>query len=119
MISLLVAAWQERIHIMTKLEAYKEVYNLVEMVECILDKFHSDMLEAHIADSVFCCYDEYFTIYHPMEGHIKSNNALWVAANGEYILNMLTVANKYEDFGWNPYLTALELGIEKISNLMQ
>nr|DAV45446.1 MAG TPA: hypothetical protein [Caudoviricetes sp.] len=104
---------------MNKIEAYKEVYGLVEMVECILDKFHSDMLENHIADSVFCCYEDYFTIYHPMEGYIKSNNAILVATNGEYILNMLTVINKYEDFGWNPYLTALKLGIEKISSLMQ
>jgi len=104
---------------MNKIEAYKEVYNVVEMVECILDKFHSDMLEAHIADSVFCCYDEYFTIYHPIEGHIKSNDALLVAANGDYVLNMLHVTNKYEDFAWNPYLTALELGIEKISKLMK
>ena len=43
--SLLVAAWQERIHIMTKLEAYKEVSNVVEMVELILKKFHNDMVE--------------------------------------------------------------------------
>ena len=105
--------------IMNKINAYTEVYNLVEMVECILSKFHTDMVEANICDSVFCCYDEYFTIYHPTEGHIRSNDALWIAANGEYVLHMLRVTNKYEDMGWNPYLTALELGIEKISNLMQ
>lgn len=105
--------------IMNKIEAYKEVFNLVEMVECILDKFHTDMVERYIADDIFCCYDGYFTVHHPTEGFIKSNNAILVSENGEYVMHMLSILNKYEDFGWNPYLTALELGIEKISKLMQ
>lgn len=101
-----------------KIEAYKEVSNVVEMVELILTKFHNDMVENHIADSVFCPHEEYFTIYHPLEGFIKSNKPLWVIENGEYVFKMLSITNKYNDMGWGPYLTALKLGIEKISKLM-
>lgn len=104
---------------MTKIEAYKEVSNVVEMVELILKKIHNDMVENHIVDNIFYPYEEYFTIFHPVEGHIKSNNAFWVIKNGEYVLKMLSITNKYKDMAWNPYLTALKLGIEKISNLMQ
>lgn len=102
---------------MTKTKFY-EVSKVMEMVELILKKFHSDMVENHIADSVFCPHEEYFTIYHPLEGHIKSNDTFEVIENGEYILKMLAITNKYNDMGWGPYLTALELGIEKISKLM-
>lgn len=41
--SLLVAAWQERIHIMEKLNFYKEMHETVNMVELILKKFNADM----------------------------------------------------------------------------
>jgi hypothetical protein len=102
---------------MTKTKFY-EVSKVMEMVELILNKFHTDMDENHIIDSVFCCYEEYFTIYHPLEGHIKSNDTFEVIENGEYILKMLAITNKYNDMGWGPYLTALELGIEKISKLV-
>ena len=102
---------------MTKIEAYKEVSNVVEMVQLILKKIHNDMVENHIVDGIFCPYEEYFTIFHPVEGHIESNDTFEVIENGEYILKMLSITNKYSDMGWNPYLTALELGIEKISKL--
>lgn len=118
MICLLVKPRGRKEIIMNKIEAYKEVFNLVEMVECILSKFHADMAECHIADDIFCCYNGYFTVHHPTEGFIKSNNAILVSENGEYVMHMLSILNKYEDFGWNPYLTALGLGIEKIFNLM-
>lgn len=104
---------------MNKINAYKEIYNLVEMIERILSKFHADMVERHIADDIFCCYGRYFTVHHPTEGFIKSNNAILVSENGEYVMHMLSILNKYEDFEWGPYLTALELGIEKIHNLMK
>ena len=54
-------------HIMTKIETYKEVSNVVEMVELILKKFHADMLENNIVSSVFCCYEDYFTVLHPLK----------------------------------------------------
>lgn len=68
---------------MTKIEAYKEVYNVVEMVKLILKKIHNDMVENHIVDGIFCTYEEYFTIFHPVEGYIKSNNTFLVIENGE------------------------------------
>lgn len=103
---------------MTKIEAYKEVSNVVEMIELILKKFHNDMVENHIVDGIFCPYEEYFTIFHPIEGHINSNDTFTIIENGEYVLKMLNITNKYTDLGWGIYLTALKLGIEKISNLM-
>ena len=104
---------------MTKLEAYKEVSNVMEMVELILKKFHTDMLENNILSSVFCCYENYFTVLHPLEGHINSNDTFAIVKNGEYVLKMLNITNKYTDMGWNPYFTALKLGIDEINRLLK
>lgn len=104
---------------MTKIEAYKEVSNVVEMVELILKKFHADMLENNIVSSVFCCYEDYFTVLHPLKGHITSNDTFSIIENGEYVLKMLNIINTYDDMGWSPYFTALKLGIDEINRLLE
>lgn len=104
---------------MTKIEAYKEVSNVVEMVELILKKFHADMLENNIVSSVFCCYEDYFTVLHPLKGHIASNDTFSIIENGEYVLKMLNIINTYDDMGWSPYFTALKLGIDEINRLLE
>ena len=103
---------------MTKSKFY-EVSKVMEMVELILNKFYVDMVENNILSSVFCCYEDYFTVLNPLKGHIKSTDTFSIIENGEYVLKMLAITNKYNNMGWVPYLTALELGFEKISNLLE
>nr|DAJ52631.1 MAG TPA: hypothetical protein [Caudoviricetes sp.] len=103
---------------MTKSKFY-EVSKVMDMVELILKKFHVDMIENNILSSVFCYYEDYFTVLHPLKGHINSNDTFAIVENGEYVLKMLNTTNKYDDMGWAPYLTALKLGIDEINRLLE
>lgn len=103
---------------MTKSKFY-EMTKTMEMVELILNKFYVDMVENNILSSVFCCYEDYFTVLNPLKGHIKSTDTFSIIENGEYVLKMLAITNKYNDMGWVPYLTALKLGIDEINRLLE
>lgn len=103
---------------MTKSKFY-EVSKVMDMVELILKKFHVDMIENNILSSVFCYYEDYFTVLHPLKGHINSNDTFAIVENGEYVLKMLNTTNKYDDMSWAPYLTALKLGIDEINHLLE
>lgn len=103
---------------MTKSKFY-EVSKVMDMVELILKKFHVDMIENNILSSVFCYYEDYFTVLHPLKGHINSNDTFAIVENGEYVLKMLNTTNKYDNVDWAPYLTALKLGIDEINRLLE
>ena len=92
---------------MTKSKFY-EVSKVMDMVELILKKFHVDMIENNILSSVFCYYEDYFTVLHPLKGHINSNDTFAIVENGEYVLKMLNTTNKYDDMGWAPYFTSIK-----------
>lgn len=97
---------------------FYEVSKVMNMMELILKKFHADILENNIVSSVFCCYEDYFTVLHPL-GHIASNDTFSIIENGEYVLKMLNIINTYDDMGWSPYFTALKLGIDEINRLLE
>lgn len=104
---------------MNKIEFYKEMNNVVNMVELILNKFNADMLDHDVMSCVITCHTDYFTVMVPMEKDIISTDVLGMVKEYEYVLKMLKNTDEYDHMNWGPYLTALELGFEKISNLLK
>ena len=106
---------------MEKLNFYKEMYKTINMVELILKKFNADMNDGD-SDIVSCIvtpHTNHFNVMVPMEKDIISTDVLEMVKESEYVLNTLKIINKYDYMDWEPYLVALKLGFEKISNLMK
>lgn len=104
---------------MNKIKFYKELNNVINMVELILKKFNADMLDNDVTSCIITCYSDHFTVMVPMVEDIVSTEPLDLVNNSEYVLKALKNINKYDHMDWDPYLTALELGFEKISNLLK
>ena len=104
---------------MNKIEFYKEMYKTVNMVELILKKFNNDMLDNDVMSCIITCHPDHFTVMVPMVENVVSTDVLDMVKESEYVLNTLKITNKHNHMGWDPYLTSLKLGFEKISNLLK
>ena len=104
---------------MNKIEFYKEMHKTVEMVELILNKFHADMVDDDVQSLIITCNTDNFTMMIPMEKDIISTDVLEMVKESDYVLKTLKNINKYDHMNWDPFLTALELGFEKISSLLK
>lgn len=104
---------------MEKLNFYKEMHETVNMVELILKKFNADMLDNDVVSCIITAYPDHFTVMVPMVENLISTEPLDMVKESEYVLKALKNINKYDHMDWDPYLVALKLGFEKISNLMK
>ena len=105
---------------MNKFDFYFEMAEVIKMTESILTKFYNDMVEKKYTSYDVSVRDGYFAVYYYNGKSAHSNDIKTIVKDKNIalcVLDALKAVNNYNDMGWGPYLTALNLGLEKLNAL--
>lgn len=106
---------------MQKTEFYTKLNNVITMIDGILETFRKEIVYADVLYmSVDVMANENGILISTMDDYNPMKSGIdFATKKGAYVaLNNLHSVNKKYGFGWEPYLTALELGIDEINRLM-